>query len=291
MRRFIYFLTNSNIFISVGAVAMTIETQIQLGAHPQLHPYLFLIFFATLFEYNLHRLITIITNKDALNSDKHFWVNHHLKMFYLLVVISVVGFGIAVLQAKKEVLLTLAPIAILTLFYSTPISKRTESTMRLRQIPFLKIFLISFVWSIATILPPIIQSANNFNYIHILTMILERFLFVFAITIPFDVRDMVADKTSGLKTLPLLIGERRSITLAIISLLPFLLISFVHYFLTNQLFICLAFTVSGITTLIFLVDENAKKLRLYYYGVLDGTILLQGLLVIGFHLLKDVFQY
>ncbi|HXU27354.1 MAG TPA: hypothetical protein VN698_08990, partial [Bacteroidia bacterium] len=62
---------------------MTIETQIQLGMHPQLHPYLFLIFFATLFEYNLHRLITILTNKKAINSDKHSWVKKYLKMFYL----------------------------------------------------------------------------------------------------------------------------------------------------------------------------------------------------------------
>src|SRR6185437_4479282 len=281
--KFIYFLINSNVFISVAAVTMTIETQIQLGMHPQLHPYLFLIFFATLFEYNLHRLITILTNKKAINSDKHSWVKKYLKMFYLLVLISFVGFGITVLLAKKEVLLTLAPIAILTLFYSTPISKRTEAIMRLRQIPFLKIFLISFVWSVATILLPIIQSEKMFNQIHVWIMLLERFLFIFAITIPFDIRDMVADETSGLRTLPLLIGEKKSITLATSILLPFLLISLIHYFLTNQLFIFLAFTISGATTLIFLIDENAKNLSLYYYGILDGTILLQGVLTLVFY--------
>jgi 4-hydroxybenzoate polyprenyltransferase len=270
---------------------MTVETQIQLGMHPQLHPYLFLIFFATLFEYNLHRLITVLTNKKAINSDKHSWVKKHLKMFYLLVLISIVGFSIAILQAKMEVLLTLMPIAVLTLFYSTPISKRTEATMRLRQIPFIKIFLISFVWSAVTILLPLVQSEKTFNHIHIFVVLLERFLFIFAITVPFDIRDMVADANSGLKTLPLLIGKRKSIALATILLFFFIVISLVHYLLTNQLFIFMAFIVSSLTTLVFIMDTNIKNLRLYYYGILDGTILLQGILMLVFYQLKDLFQY
>lgn len=269
---------------------MTVETQIQLGMHPQLHPYLFLIFFATLFEYNLHRLITVLTNKKAINSDKHSWVKKHLKLFYLIVFISIVGFCMTVLQAKKEVLLILAPIAMLTLFYSTPISKRAEATLRLRQIPFLKIFLIAFVWSLATTLLPIIESEKTFSHIHISVILLERFLFIFAITVPFDIRDMAADNSSGLKTLPLLIGEKKSIVLATSVLFLFVLISLVHYYFTHQLFLFLAFAVSCVTTLIFLNNENIKKLQLYYYGILDGTILLQGLLALVFYQLNMLFQ-
>jgi len=63
-------LIHSNIFISLAAVSLTIATQIQLGMAPQWHPYLFIIFFATLFEYNIHRLITVIKNKDASRSRK-----------------------------------------------------------------------------------------------------------------------------------------------------------------------------------------------------------------------------
>lgn len=269
---------------------MTVETQIQLGMQPQLHPYLFLIFFATLFEYNLHRLITILTNKKAINSDKHSWVKKHLKLFYLLVFISIAGFCMTVLQAKKEVLLILAPIAVLTLFYSTPISKRAEATLRLRQIPFLKIFLISFVWSVATALLPIIESQKTFNYTHISVILLERFLFIFAITVPFDIRDMSADKSAGLKTLPLLIGEKKSIVLATGALFLFLLISLIHYYFTHQLFLFLAFAVSCFSTLFFLNNDSTKRLQLYHYGILDGTILLQGLLVVVFYHLNMLFQ-
>ena len=79
--RLIAAFIQSNIYISLAAVALTVATQVQLGMRPQWHPYLFIIFFATLFEYNLHRLITVLTNKDALKSEKHRWVNENLKAF------------------------------------------------------------------------------------------------------------------------------------------------------------------------------------------------------------------
>ena len=68
------FLIDSNIYISFAASMLAFETQIQLGMKPQLHPYVFIIFFATLFEYNIHRLILVLTNKDALN--------HHSCLLY-----------------------------------------------------------------------------------------------------------------------------------------------------------------------------------------------------------------
>ncbi|MBK9505813.1 MAG: UbiA family prenyltransferase [Bacteroidetes bacterium] len=115
---------------------------------------------------------------------------------------------------------------------------------RLRQIPYLKIFLISFVWATVTILLPVIHSEKAYNNFHILTMIIERFLFVFAITIPFDIRDMNADSQTELKTIPLLIGEKRSIYASIIVLVLFFAVSIIHYSITNQWFILGAFSVS-----------------------------------------------
>ena len=145
---------------------------------PQLHPYIFLIFFATLFDYNLHRFITVITNKEALNTDKHIWVKKNLRLFYWLVAISVIGFLGTVAIADKKVLITLAPIALVTVFYSIPIFKNNKGIFRLREIPFVKIFLISFVWSSTTILLPLIQSEISYNKENILAILLGRFLFL-----------------------------------------------------------------------------------------------------------------
>jgi 4-hydroxybenzoate polyprenyltransferase len=278
-------LINSNIYISLAAVAFTVQAQIQLGMKPQLHPYLFIIFFATLFEYNLHRFITVITNKEALNSDKHKWVKNNLNLFYLLVFASIAGFICVSFLAKKEVLIALAPIALITVFYSIPIYGKKINIFRLRDIPYIKIFLISFVWSASTILLPIIQSGLAFNKAHVIIMLTERFLFVFAITIPFDIRDIQADKQSGIKTIPLLFDKNKSMILSYVLLFIFFLISFFHYWGQGKWFIIYALSLSVISTFVFLRLKIFKKLTYYYYGLLDGTILLQGLLVLSFYII------
>ncbi len=279
-------LINSNLYISFAAVFLTIETQIGLGMKPQWHPYLFIIFFATLFEYNLHRFITVITNKEALNSEKHKWVRDNLNGFYLLVFTSLAGFICVALLAKKEVLITLVPIALLTLFYSMPVFWNKKGIFKLREIPYLKIFLIAFVWASSTILLPIIQSNTMFNKVHVITMLAERSFFIFAITIPFDIRDIEVDKQAGLKTIPILFNENTSNAIANLSLFIFFLISFVHYQLQNHWFIIEALSISTLTTFLFLNENKFRKLTYFHYGILDGTMLLQGLLVLVFYYLK-----
>ena len=283
-------LINSNIYISLAAVFLTIETQIQLRMKPQWHPYLFIIFFATLFEYNLHRLITVVTNKEALNSDKHKWVRENLKGFYLLVFLSVTGFVCVAFLAKKEVLIALAPIAAITVFYSLPIFGNKRTIFRLREIPYLKIFLIAFVWASSTILLPIIQSGNTFERTQVIAIFVERFFFVFAITIPFDIRDIVADKQAGLKTIPLLLNENKSLAISYLSLFVFFIISFFHYQMLDYWFIILPLSISALTTLMFLNSKKIRNVTYYHYGILDGTMLLQGLLVLMFYYLNINFN-
>ncbi|MGE5395627.1 MAG: UbiA family prenyltransferase [Candidatus Saccharibacteria bacterium] len=281
------FIINSNIYISLAAVFLTIETQIQLGMKPQAHPYLFIIFFATFFEYNLHRLITVISNPKALESDKHKWVKNNRHFFYTIVILSLTGFIISVALAKKEVIFTLAPIAMITLFYSLPVFKQDVFLFRLREIPMLKIFLIAFVWSAITILLPIIQSGLPFDRIQVGLMLIERFLFVFAITIPFDVRDMKIDQQSGLKTIPILIGEKWSVRISNMALLLFMLLCLYHYSFKKEGFILTAMLISALTTLFFINSQKMKKIAYYHYGLLDGTMLLQGLLVLVFYFIKS----
>lgn len=277
--KFFHFIINTNIYISLAAVTLTLATQVQLGMRPQLQPYLFIIFFATIFEYNLHRLITIITNPGSLDDEKHSWVKNNKIAFYILVSASVLGFIIAAAMAKKIVLITLFPIGVITLFYSLPVFKTKRIIFRLREIPCLKIFLISMVWAATTILLPIIQSGQTFSKWHIIAMLVERFIFVFAITIPFDIRDMKSDKNTGLQTIPLIIGEKRAMQVANIYILLFLILCFFHYNNTNLAFTLPAFFISALTTLLFLNSKKIKKTTHYHYFILDGTMLLQGALV------------
>src|ERR1700752_119880 len=111
-KRFFDFLICSNLFISLAAVLFTVQAQIQLGMAPDWHPYLFLILFATLFEYNLHKFVAIFFYKHALTESKFYWISSHLKLFYFIVFSSVAGFIVAALFAKITVLIALLPLGI-----------------------------------------------------------------------------------------------------------------------------------------------------------------------------------
>jgi 4-hydroxybenzoate polyprenyltransferase len=278
---------HSNIFLSIAAVLLTVSAQVQLGMQPQWQPYLLLIFFATLFEYNRHRLVALITcNKEALNSEKNRWVRENQKKFYFLVFVSVAGFLAAVFSTKTEVLLTFLPLAILTFLYLVPGSENKNYFFKLREVPYLKIFLIAFVWSASTIILPVIQAGEEIFNRQVLLLFSERFFFIFAIAIPFDIRDMKADRDAGLKTIPILIDQNKALVLSYLSLLLCFLISFFHYQMQNEWFVIEALCISLITTYLFLKLQFFRNLNRYYYQILDGTLILQGVLVLAFYFIN-----
>ncbi len=276
-------LVHSNLLIALSAVALALETQVQLGLKPHAHPYLFLIFFATLFEYNLHRLITLIFVPEALQDEKYAWLKEHKRVFLFMVVFSVIGFGFTLSQAKKEVLLTLAPLAAIALLYSTPVWHLGKRLFRLREIPYLKIFLIALVWSGVTVLLPVIHTGKPWNPNQITMLLAERFFFILAITVPFDIRDLDADQKADLKTLPMLFKKSNPLVISYLSLVVFGLIAVFHYFGMGKNYIAVALLFSALTTTWFLVNKNIRALPLYHQGILDGTLWLQGMLVLLFY--------
>ncbi|NOS94338.1 MAG: UbiA family prenyltransferase [Cyclobacteriaceae bacterium] len=276
-------LIHSNIYISLAAVFLTVETQIQLGLVPQWRPYLFIIFFATLFEYNLHRLVTLLMVKDAIHSDKHAWVRENQKAFYTLVIISTIAFIVVLWIAKTKVLLTLAPIALLTLFYSIPIARSKSYIFRLREVPYLKLFLIAFVWAAITILLPVVHAEITFDRTHVVLLFAERFLFILAIAIPFDIRDMESDRQANLKTIPILLNEDRSLRVSFVALLAFAVLVLFHYSWQQEWSIIIPLLITAIVTLFLLQSSRMRSNPFYHHGFLDGTMLLQGLLMILFY--------
>lgn len=178
---------------------------------------------------------------------------------------SVVGFLFSAAWAKKQILLALVPVGTFSLLYSMPLIK-------IREVPYLKIFVIAGVWSLSTALLPSIF-LNKFSSL----LLLERFLFVFTITMPFDIRDMAVDKKYGLKTIPLLMGKKHSLNLAYFSLGLFFVASCIHY--NEQPKILAAMSISAFATFLSLSLEKIKTHELYHEGILDGAMMMQAMLV------------
>jgi 4-hydroxybenzoate polyprenyltransferase len=98
-------------------------------------------------------------------------------------------------------------LSILSFCYSLPLFTLGEQKFGLRNIPGLKTFFITLVWTMSCVLLPILEAQDlhlaDIAMRDVPFMIAKRFLLIFALAIPFDIRDLFSDRQAGLKTIPL----------------------------------------------------------------------------------------
>lgn len=286
--KIIAFLIHSRIFIGCIAFMLCLQTQLQLGITIQFRPYLGVVFFGALLAYHLNHLKWIIQEKYLLNEHKYLWLREHLSLFYVICALSFIGFLISFLFVGFLLQIILLPFLLITLFYSLPVFSGRYILFNLREIPHIKIFLISFVWTSITVILPVLASDVEFKWHHVIWMCMERFIFAFAITLPFDIRDMEVDFQSGLKTIPHWLNKKNTIHLSNLLLLTFFLICSVHYFFMQMYFFIPAYFLSAASAFVFMNVEKIKRLPFYYEGILDGSLLFQTLYVCIFAFLSSI---
>ncbi len=131
------------------------------------------------------------------------------------------------------------------------------------------------VWALATVLYPAVQAENQMKLPSLFVFMYgaERLLFVLALTIPFDVRDMHLDDPR-LRTLPMAIGQRRSGYFAISILL---LLSSLHLIFGVGPAHCIYSVVYALSAVAIwpLTHRKLDELSpLYFTGLLDGLLIL-----------------
>jgi 4-hydroxybenzoate polyprenyltransferase len=281
------FIIHSNILIALAALALTLASQVQLGMKPSLHPYLAAIFFATLFDYNLHRYLAIRNRPESATIDKLKWTTEHPLIFRTLIISSLVGLVVVLFFLRKEILFLLIPLSVLSFLYSFPLPGKKKHNVRLLQLTGMKTLLIAIVWSGVTVLIPVFFGEQSFGFKQIVFLFAERFTFIFAIAIPFDIRDIEADTLSKLRTIPIAFGENRALKISSVALLLSLCIAIIHYLNAQMIFILPAYLFSVVSTLIFINNKAIKRLPFYHHGILDGSIVLHGALIfLSFYLIS-----
>lgn len=144
------------------------------------------------------------------------------KSIWLVSLICVFSVITLSFQLRLSTFLILVPSAMITFFYGSRISG--NSGLTLREVAGFKILTIALVWALVTVLFPLLQEHFSFDKNTWITFV-QRFLFVFAITIPFDIRDLHIDQKE-LKTLPLVFGTQFAKYMGFGALLIFILLEF-----------------------------------------------------------------
>jgi len=252
VKSIIHFLVYSNIWVACCALCLAISTEVLFGiANLKVSQF---VFFATLFIYNFQRIVQL--KKGQKNARKD-WLNQHGIVICLLILVSgLMGLYrfIDFRLGTQTVIIFLGCLSVLYPF-------------RLRRIPFLKIFIISLVWAISTLLLLVLENNTPISQNVVLNLI-ARFLFVFSITIPFDIRDLKYD-AQNLRTIPLFFGSLQSRFIAVFALFICGVIAVFQYFnneliFPNLLALILLYFVSSI--FIAKSDETREEMYFSFWG-------------------------
>lgn len=208
----------SNLFISLAGGLLALICSILQNFPPD--PRDFFVAFGYLFAiHNLNRYADYKTKRLHDPRQEAFWRN------YSLPIIVMSGFALAMsiyfsLQQGTFQFILLLIMSLLGILYSVPIIPRVITNIirvrKLKEIPGSKTFFVALAWPIVTVLIPALNT-NAFSPENLSVFLLIG-LFVFIRTVLFDVFDVQGDMIAGKETLPVCIGEKKSIRLLYFSM-------------------------------------------------------------------------
>jgi len=279
------FLLFSNLFIAFCAVAQGLVTYYLLRLPPNQDVLAFL-FFSTLLIYNLSMLLSKPVDPQKSPFKRVRWIFAHHRLIISMTLIAVLCLvPITLLYLSFQAKLLMGFVGIIAVAYNFPFLSFHQKKIGLRNLPGIKLFLIGFVWAASCVLLPIVEIEQGYGisiplYDTIL-LVAKRFLFICAITIPFDIRDLFQDKLYELKTIPVIFGEKKAwiICQAMLLIYLALLIFFTRSFNLDVAALSLTILLTG--WLIF--KSDIKKNEYFYFLFLDGTMLLQCILLMFSH--------
>ncbi len=271
------FLLFSNLFIAFCAVAQGLVTYYLLKLPPDKSVLAF-VFFSTLLVYNLSMLLAKPAQPEKSPFKRVRWIfSHHRLIISITLIATLCIIPIALLYLSLQAKLLMSFVGIIAIAYNLPFLSINQKKIGLRNIPGIKLFLIAFVWSVSCVLLPIVELENKYGISvslgETILLVAKRFLFICAITIPFDIRDLFQDKLYELKTIPVILGEKKAWIFCQVLLGVYLLLLLLFTKTINLDVIGIALTIFLTGWLIF--KSNLKKNEYYYFFFLDGTMILQ----------------
>jgi len=255
---------------------LALQTQYILTGVTVWDPLTGFVFCSTWLLYALHRIVGILRLKDFLNVERYGVIARFRHHIIIYAIIAGIGTTWYFFQMPFRVQIATVLPSFFSLAYVLPFFGKRR---RLRDFNQIKIYLVALVWAWVTVVLPVVQAEIDFNTSHVL-MYFERALFVFAITLPFDIRDLKVDRHSDVSTIPAKIGVKKTNHLALVLLSIALILVLINIYLGfYSTAIGLALLVSLITTGFLVRISTPERHDYFYSGLMDGTMVLQGGLV------------
>lgn len=222
------------------------------------------VFFGTLSGYSFLRLRKPFFYPDSLS-----FLSQNLQ-WKIIAILGFIAVLIFTIQLSGTLRLFVLFAGVLTGLYSffLPIYKR-----RIRNIPLLKIFLISITWTWVTVLLPWASIQDNIAHIP-WPDILIRFAFIFAITLPFDYRDREIDQSEDTLTIPGWLGWHTSRAIAYLLLLLCMGLEIIPFdSIGHMTIMSMAYCLTYLLAIVLIAFVNPSRSARYYAFGIDGLMI------------------
>ena len=203
----------TNIYVSVGAGCLSFACS-KLQGITQYFPY---ILIAVLFVQSMHILNHLIGSKSDQYNDPErarFYRNNRVMLSLLAIIAGGAGLIIAYTLGVLPFVILLA-MSLLGLSYNLRLIPRPLAGIkyrRIRDVPGSKTILIAIAWGTVTAVLPALGVMDHLSWNTGLVFLWSAGI-VFVRTAFFDILDMQGDRIVGKETLPILLGEKRSMQL------------------------------------------------------------------------------
>jgi hypothetical protein len=275
----INFIIYGNVLIAMCATVSTLSTVVLISGFVDEKDAALGLFIgsATFFLYNLHKPVTYFLRKQFMGNQRFTKTKAFQIPLSILTILAGIYCGFFFFSIPLNTQLFLIGMAFLSLGYVLPI---LGNGRRLRDLAYLKIFLIALVWAAMTVGLPYLEVKNSIAISSFWLLFIERTCFIFALCIPFDIRDMDWDDQTNVKTIPLSMGVKNAKILGIFALI----VAIVLVFILKNAEIYTSFQ-SYTQSFVYLMSifllylTNKKRSDYFFYGLIDGMIFIQSLLL------------
>jgi len=246
------FYINASIHVALAVYALSLITLKQLNI-PYDKYLLYFIFFASITGYNFVKYF-------GLAKFHHRSLTNRLKIIQIFSLGCFILMCIYCFKLGRNTLPIIFLMGLITFFYAAPLLPKKlflDRKYNLRTIAGLKVYVIAFVWTIVTVILPVVNNGYSVDF-DVMIISFQRYLYIVVLILPFDIRDLGYDSLK-LATIPQKIGIGNTKLLGILLLIAFFLLEFFKDFL--DLGQILATIIITIVTGLFIVFSGEDRRR------------------------------
>lgn len=242
LKQFLNFYIQSSLHVAISAISFSFLSCYRANFNISTTLLLF-IFSSTVLGYNFIKFF----GRSKIKS------NYGAEMILKIKILSILCFFVLLITIYKlsvELIIIVFLLSFVILFYDSPINNFAG----LRSIKGFKIYIISFVWSVTTVTLPILEANLQFELSQV-KLFIERFIFVFVLMLPFEIRDMSKDDNK-LSTIPQKIGIRSTKFVGYFALLVVFIFNLFFIIYSQADLIALILTILLVSIALFKSDTN-----------------------------------